>query len=428
MLKINEERFLHDLHQLASIGLLSEDEGGGRDRRVFSAAEREARRLFADLADEAGLAVRTDPAGNLSALWAEQERDDPVLLFGSHFDTVPHGGPYDGALGIIAGLEALRVLRETGEEFPVGLECIAFTDEEGRYCGLTGSQLAAGTYSREATQRFVEAARRFPDDLAAMQEFLPVQFDVENLLSSARDSARIAGFVELHIEQGPQLEHMGVPIGVVDAIFGRTSCRIDFAGRSDHAGTTPMNLRADALVAAARFVVHMHEFVRNECPGAVFTCGNVTVMPGADNVVPQEARVAVEYRANTSALLDQIGTEVDRCLSALQRDSGLSSVKRDTHRLEPRAMHDSIRRAVRDACKALGYPAIDISSGALHDAHSMAAVVPAGMIFVPSKGGRSHCPEEDTDTADLIAGANVLLNTIARLARVGVNDGSRKAP
>ncbi len=185
-------------------------------------------------------------------------------------DTVPNGGPYDGALGVIAALESLRVLKESGQTLPVTLECIAFTDEEGRYAGLTGSQLAAGAYSRDAAQQFYNTASQFAADVAAMDEFLPTAFTVDNLLAAKRPAGEVLAFVELHIEQGPQLEHAHKSIGIVDAIFGRVSCQVVFTGRSDHAGTTPMTLRADALDAAARFITHMIQFVRRRvsrgCP------------------------------------------------------------------------------------------------------------------------------------------------------------------
>lgn len=417
MLRINERRFLRDLRALAEIGVLPNDRGGGRDRRAFSAAEREARQLFIALAEESGLETYTDTAGNLSARLRSETPNARTLLFGSHMDTVPNGGPYDGALGVIAGLEVLRTLQATGESFPVTLECIAFTDEEGRYCGLTGSQLLAGTYSRNATQRFFRAVGQHPDDVNAMREFLQGGFTVDSLLQAKRPADSILAFVELHIEQGPQLEHEGKTIGVVDAIFGRASGQAVFVGRSDHAGTTPMNLRADALTAAAKFIVHMNEYVRTTCPGAVLTCGNVTVYPGADNVVPREARVLVEYRANSSIMLDRIETELDSFLQKVSGTEGVRAFKQGEHRLEPRPMHAAIQAAVTEACRTLGYSSMRISSGALHDAHSLAAVAPAGMIFVPSKGGRSHCPDEDTEQADLVAGANVLLQTILQLAR-----------
>jgi len=414
VLTIDKTRFLNDLYALANIGLLPKEAGGGRDRRAFSEAEREARRLFISLAEESGLAVRTDAAGNLSARHSV-DASAKTLLFGSHMDTVPNGGPYDGALGTIAALEALRVLKETQDDLPLSLECIAFTDEEGRYCGLTGSQLYAGTYNREETQRFCHAAMRFPDDVSAMAEILPMPFTVDNVLTSSHPAEEIAAFVELHIEQGPQLEHEGVTIGVVDAIFGLASCQVIFGGRSDHSGTTPMHLRNDALVAASRFITHMNSFVTDECPGAVLTCGDVNVLPGSYNVVPREAIVLVEYRANSTEMLDKIENKLRSYLERTEAKGKASVHMADYHRLEPRPMEPSIQQAIGDSCRDLDYSHMTISSGALHDAHSIAAVAPTGMIFVPSIGGRSHCPEEDTAKADLVAGANVLLNTLVRL-------------
>lgn len=421
MLTVNEGRFLDDLHRLASVGVLDSAHGGGRDRRAFSLAEREARRLFSALAKDAGLHIRTDAAGNVFARLPSSAPDAPTLLVGSHMDTVPNGGPYDGALGVIAGLEVLRILQESGENLPVTLECVAFTDEEGRYCGLTGSQLAAGTYSREATERFHLAASHYQEDIAAMREFLPADFAVDNSLASRLDTDRILAFLELHIEQGPQLEQAQTPIGIVDAIFGRVSCQVRFTGRSDHAGTTPMSLRADALQAAARFMVHMNSYVVDSCPGAVLTCGNLTVTPGADNVVPAEARIWLEYRANTPAMLDAIGSEVDASLELVSARTVTEAQVEDHHRLDPRPMHPAVQKAIADSCTALGYPSMTFSSGALHDAHSMAAVVPAGMIFVPSIGGRSHCPQENTEPVHLIAGATVLLHAVRRLAQHGLS-------
>jgi len=243
---------------------------------------------------------------------------------------------------------------------------------------------------------------------------------VDDLLRARRDDEDLLGFVELHIEQGPQLEHEGKTIGVVDAIFGRVSYQVVFTGRADHAGTTPMRLRADALSAAAAFITHMIGFVRDVCPGAVLTCGDVLVQPGADNVVPREARVLVEFRANSPHTLDNIDAEMHASLAKLGQRPGIGATARGGHRLDPRPMHPSIRRNIEASCAALGYSSMTLSSGALHDAHSMAAIVPAGMIFVPSIDGRSHCPEEDTAEPDLVAGANVLLQTIIRLAQNGI--------
>ncbi|HXF64853.1 MAG TPA: Zn-dependent hydrolase [Caldilineaceae bacterium] len=418
MLQINAQRFLQDLYDLAQIGAVPEDEGGGLDRRAFSPAERAARAFFTERAEAAGLIVTTDAAANLSARLSCGQAGAKTILSGSHLDTVPHGGRYDGALGVMAALEALRTLREANAPLAFDLEAIAFTDEEGRLDGLTGSRLMAGALSRAGVMRFLEAAAAYPADLEAMRQMTPGGLAVDSLLAAKRDRRQVAAFVELHIEQGPRLEQAGATIGVVEAIFGRRACQVIFYGRSDHAGTTPLPLRADALAAAARFITALYDSVLRDFPGAVATCGNLTVQPGAANVVPRRAAVTVEFRAAQEATLETLDRQV-RALAAEAARAG-----RVTHefiagsRLAPQPLDQGIQAAIQAACADLGLRSMALASGALHDAHSLAPFVPSGMIFVPSKGGRSHTPDEETDADDLVAGANVLLQTLLRLARV----------
>jgi N-carbamoyl-L-amino-acid hydrolase len=250
-----------------------------------------------------------------------------------------------------------------------------------------------------------------------MRDIVPGRLAPEKILATRRDPANTAGFIELHIEQGPRLEAAGKPIGVVNAIYGRRSERITFYGRSDHAGTTPLHLRADALVAAASFVAQVSRIGRQRYPEAVITCGNVTVKPGVYNVVPNEATVWVEFRASSVDMLD----DMELALRDLAEDSTagsdyLSFDITPTGQHDPVQMALSIQSAIRQACAALSYPTMTLASGALHDAGVMATIAPSGMVFVPSIGGRSHSPDEDTDPADLVAGANTLLHTALILA------------
>jgi N-carbamoyl-L-amino-acid hydrolase len=420
MLQINRRRFLQNLADLAQIGRLTEREGGGLDRRPFSEAERAARDFFQRQAREAMLEVGMDAAANLWARHPAGEQDiadAKTLLLGSHLDTVPNGGPYDGALGVMAALEVLRTVRESGISLPIHLEAIAFTDEEGRFGGFFGSQAIVGGHTTESIDHFLTRAGAFPEDLEAMGDIVPGGLAPSSIGSARRDPETIAGFIELHIEQGPQLEEAGVALGVVDAIYGRRSSRLTFNGRSDHAGTTPLHLRADALVAAARFIAKAPDLIQGEFPNSVVTCGNVMVKPGVYNVVPNEATVLVEFRAASAETLAQMErallTEVE-AITASPDALFFTTVPTDSQ--EPVAMDLSIREAIRQACDKLGYAQMTLSSGALHDAGSLAAIAPSGLIFVPSKGGRSHCPDEDTDPAELVAGANVLLHTVLTFA------------
>jgi N-carbamoyl-L-amino-acid hydrolase len=416
-LHINSQRFLQNLAELAQIGRIPEAEGGGLDRRPFSSAERAARDFFRQQAEMVHLDVITDAAANLSAKLPSDKPTAKTLLLGSHLDTVPNGGPYDGALGVIAALAVLRAVQESDLSLPVHLEAIAFTDEEGRFGDFFGSQALVGGHTTETIETFLTRVDEFPDDLAIMRNLVPGDLTPQAIFSAARNSDTLAGYLELHIEQGPRLAQAGKPIGIVDAIFGRRSMAIHFHGRSDHAGTTPLNLRADALLAASQFIAHTSPMVKRDFPGAVITCGDVIVKPGVYNVVPGEATVLLEFRASSAISLDQIEQALPTLAEECTADSGLSFTIQSVDRLEPVALDSSIQTAIRQACDIWGYPRLTLPSGAAHDAQALAAITPSGLIFVPSKGGRSHCPEEDTAEADLIAGANVLLHTALILAQ-----------
>lgn len=416
MLQINSNRLLDDLDSLAQIGRTPDELGGGIDRVPFSPAERAARDFFATRARAAGLEVRTDGAANLSAC-LHSPRATQTLLTGSHLDTVPHGGRFDGALGVIGALEALRTIREAGLNLAYDLEAIAFTDEEGRLGELTGSRALAGTLSPSDLDAFLAVVASTPEHLAAMQAEVPGGLTQQGVMAARRDAQSIAAYVELHIEQGPQLEHLGLPIGLVEAIFGRRAYVVLFYGRSDHAGTTPLPLRADAAVAAAHFVAQVHELVRDEFPVAVATCGNIQVQPGVYNVVPNRVEVWLEFRAADESTLETLDARIRQIAAQVASAAKVQLELRPNGGLRPTPMHEEVKEAIAASCAHLGLPYYRLASGALHDAHSLAQQVPSGMIFVPSKGGRSHCPDEMTEREHLVAGVNVLLHTLLRLGQ-----------
>lgn len=417
MVLINADRLLQDIEELGRIGRLQPEQGGGLDRRPFSAAERSARDFFAARAEESGLEVSVDGAANLSARLACGPDGARTILSGSHLDTVPHGGGYDGALGVLAALEALRTVSEAGLKLPVNLEAIAFTDEEGRLGGMTtGSRALTGRYSREDAVRFITQASNHADDFAAMQNIMPNGLSEESLLSAKRDMSSIAAFLELHVEQGPRLEHAGVTIGVINAVVGRRAYEVSFSGRSDHAGTTPMDLRADALVAAARFITQAHDSVCQTFPNAVLTCGGLESGPNVFNVVPNRAVVMLEFRAADEATIAVLDSMVRRAAAESARAARVSHTLTPTAKLAPCGLDSKIQLTIRIAAEKLGLRHMTFSSGAVHDAHSLASYVPTGLIFVPSVDGRSHCPQEATTDDDVVAGANTLLQTLLMVA------------
>jgi beta-ureidopropionase / N-carbamoyl-L-amino-acid hydrolase len=406
MLRVDGERLRSDFCELAAIGEIA---GGGVSRTTFSSAHLQAREWFLERAEVAGLAARVDAAGNHSALLASSRPDAKTLLLGSHLDTVPVAGRYDGALGVLAALEALRTVRDAGLELPLTLEAIDFTDEDGTLVGLLGSWALTGVLTPEilASPRGGRAALLAGLERAGLTE--------TGLLGARRDPEGLAGFLELHIEQGPVLEREGVDIGVVTAIVGSRSFHIVFEGAADHAGTTPMDARRDAALGAARFVVAVNETVRREFPGCVATVGQIDVEPGAFNVVPGRVTVALEFRSRDKRL-DALEKMLFDLATQDAAAAGLTTEVVPVGRWEPAELDPVIRTTIADAAGELGLSAMEMHSGAGHDAQALAGVTPTGMIFVPSSGGVSHHPSEETAWRDCVNGANVLLTAALRLA------------
>ena len=394
-----------DFDELASIGATP---AGGVDRPSLSDAHLAARAWFRRRAAAAGLETRTDAAGNESAILAGAGRR--TLLLGSHLDSVPSGGRFDGALGVVAALHALLAVQHAGLELPVALEAIDFTDEEGTLVGLLGSEALAGTLDPESLQapRGGRAALLAGLERAGLRE--------DELTRARRDPESLAGYLELHIEQGPLLERSGTQIGVVSAIVGARSHSLVFRGAAGHAGTTPMDARKDAGLAAAAFALAAEELVVRDFPGCVATVGDLRLEPGAYNVIPGTATVALEFRSPDAAALDALE---DALLGRAQSEAAARSLELEiapVGRWEPTPLDPGVCDAVEAAAEALGLSSMRLTSGAGHDAQALASVTRSGMIFVPSVGGLSHDPGELTVWDDCVNGANVLLWAALALA------------
>ena len=398
-----------DFDDLAKIGATPE---GGVSKSTFSAAHIAARKWFLDRAKAAGLDTRVDAAGNHSAvLQPRRAGSNRVLLLGSHLDSVPGGGRFDGALGVVAALHVLLAFQKTGTELPFALEAIDFTDEEGTLVGLLGSNALAGTLTHEQ----LLSPRGGREALVAGLERTGLR--EERLFDARRDPSTVAGYVELHIEQGPRLEHDAVQIGVVTSIVGSRSFRIVLRGAAGHAGTTPMAGRRDAAVAAARIILGVRETIVRDFPGCVATVGDIRVEPGAFNVVPGLARLALEFRSPDETELDSIESAMLALVRAEAESDAMEVEVSPVARWEPSHLDQGVSNAIERAAAALGLTTERLPSGAGHDAQALASVTPSGMIFVPSVGGVSHDPSELTPWEDVVNGANVLLGTVGELAR-----------
>ncbi|PWJ21940.1 hydantoinase/carbamoylase family amidase [Jannaschia seohaensis] len=385
---IDPSRFLADLHALRAIGT----RGRGVVRRAFDAEDVRARLWLAERFAEAGLTARIDPAGNVWGLRGP-------LLIGSHTDTQPEGGWLDGALGVIAGLEVARSNPE--------VSVVSFQDEEGRFGATTGSEIWSGALTLEAADAltdldglsFAEARRALPST------------------GPFPDPSDFSAYLELHIEQGPVLDQAGEAAGVVTAIVGLRQITVTLTGAQNHAGTTPMPMRRDAMTGLAAAHAAIADALRNVArPESVWTIGHVALHPNAPSAVPGRARFTVQWRDGEADRLDRMETAIRTALAEAAAATGLALEISETSALPPTAMDPRLRAALARAAEAqLPGRWREMPSGALHDATNVARLMPAAMLFAPSIGGISHDFAEDTAEPDLIAATRILAMAAADL-------------
>jgi hydantoinase/carbamoylase family amidase len=406
-LRVDADRLKTDFEELAQIGATPE---GGVNRLALSPEDLRARAWFAERTEAAGLLVKDDDAGNLSAVLRSPDPHAQTLLIGSHLDSVPNGGRFDGSLGVLAALECLRLLREHDAVLPVHLEAINFTDDEGCWRSLFGSRALAGMLTEE------DIFDLQGDNAPFRAALSRAGIDPRAVFRAERASNRLAGYVELHIEQGERLERAGVNIGVVTDIVGRTTYEIVFHGQAGHSGTTDMYHRRDALRGAAQFIVRAHEQVRARYGDGVFNCGDIEVKPGKFNVIPSEARLIVECRHANEKLMAEMEMMIVQIAREAAASNGLTVDSKPVAHMPVAPMNTAVLQAIRESCEQLGLSSAPLVSYSGHDAQIISRLTPSAMIFVPSVRGISHRPEEYTHWHDVVNGANVLLQTILRLA------------
>ena len=405
-LKINRDRLWGTLQQLATYG---RDADGQPNRVAYSDGDIAGRAYVTELMRQAGLTVRTDAAGNLIGTRPGTEPGLKPLALGSHIDMVPHGGNYDGCVGSLSAIEVARTLQEGQVATRHPLEVLIFTDEEG---GLTGSRAMAGELSAEALKVTNSTGYTIAQGIQRLGG------DTLRLASAAREKGSLAAYLELHIEQGGILDREGIEIGVVEGIVGLKWWDVTVKGMANHAGTTPMDLRRDALLAAARFVQAVNEeAVAMEGP-QVATVGRIRALPGAPNVIPGEVVLSLEIRDPSAEVIEQLYQKIHDRAMAIAASSGTSFEFKHLDTTGKPALTDpAIQNLVEKSATDLGLSSKRMYSGAGHDAQDMALIAPIGMIFVPSQGGISHSPDEFTSADDMANGANVLLHTLLRIDR-----------
>ena len=393
-------RVADDLETLASY---RDPQAPGWTRRVFSDFDRAGREWVAGRMEDAGLAVETDAAANLIGRLPGSGRRPGVVAPGSHTDTVRGGGRYDGIVGVLGAIEAVRCLRQAGAELAHDLVVVDFLGEEPNDFGLScvGSRAISGSLDEG------HLALSGPDG-RSLAEAIAASGGRPAALAGARWPDGLHCYIELHVEQGPVLEQALVPIGVVTGIVGIHRLLASIEGQSDHAGTTPMSLRRDALAGAAEAILAVERFAG----GGVATVGRIEIRPGAHNVVPAEADLWAEARSPDAGWLDNFGRNLAEELDAIGTRRHLGTKLSWISREHPVTATDWVADAIGEAARSRGVEPMSIPSGAGHDASHMARLGPMGMVFVPSRAGRSHCPEEWTDLEDIGLGIAVLAEAI----------------
>ncbi len=401
-LRVNAERLWAHLEQLAAFGRGP----GGTSRVAYSEADRQGRAQVIAWMRAAGLDVEIDAAANIIGRRPGREPDRPPLVMGSHIDTVPNGGNYDGTVGSLSAIEVAQTLREQGIALRHPLEVVIFQNEEG---GLIGSRAWIGELPPEELDHVSHSGKTIREGIRYLGG------DPDRLDEVVRRPGDIAAYLELHIEQGPVLYEEQINIGIVEGIVGIRWWRVTWEGMANHAGTTPMNRRRDALLAAARFIQAVNRIVTSEPGRQVGTVGQIEAHPGAPNVIPGRVVCSLELRDLEDAKIQRLYAAIEAEARAIARDSGVNVRFEPVNVNKPAPTDPRVRDVIEASARALNLSTKRMPSGAGHDAQDMARLGPTGMIFIPSVDGISHSPQEYSRPEDVANGANVLLHALLRL-------------
>ena len=401
---INNSRINETLQELGQLG----DSPEGMDRVAYSPEDVLGREYTINLMREAGLETRIDTAGNIIGRRAGSDDSLPAIALGSHTDTVPKGGKYDGALGVMGAIEVIRTLEDQGHVTRHPLEVINFTNEEGTrfHRWLVGSRSMAGLLEQEDLDAL-------DDDGVPLGPCLSdIGGDISRIGEAVRGPGELAAYFELHIEQGPYLHRSGTPIGVVTGITGRAVFEVEIEGKANHAGTTPMSTRRDALVSASKLVLAIQKMAAEQEICRVSTVGSIKAVPNAVNVIPGSASIGLEFRDTDMEALAAAEQELRRITDQASTDD-VVDIEVHRHRFTTSVpITPEMQELVAEAAENCGFEWESLPSGAGHDAQAVANIAPVAMIFVPSVDGISHSREEYSTPQDCANGAQVLLELL----------------
>lgn len=408
---IDAKRFERNFNAISEFGALK---GGGLTRLAFSKEDLEAREFLINLIEKNGFKLKIDNVGNIFAIYDEGcDADAKPVCVGSHIDSVPNGGFYDGTLGVMAGLEALSSIKEAGIKLKRPLWLINFSCEESsRFKTATiGSKIISGKLSQQRLHELKDE-----DGISLFEAMSAAGFKPQNLDEAILKENSLHAYLELHIEQGPVLERSAISVGVVSGIAAPIRFEITIQGKADHSGATPINMRSDALLAASHIIIAANKFAKNK-KTAVATVGYVHAKPGVLNVVPGEARLGVDLRDIDKKSLDELNLELRNFIKELSCELKFSYEIRELSSDEPVKLSEHAINLLEDEAKKLGIKTLTLPSGAGHDAMNLTKLASSvGMLFIPCVDGISHNIAEAINFKDAVAATKILTNALIRLS------------
>ena len=391
---------------IEALALVSEDKDF-LSRQYLTPQHKKVNDLVADWMKLAGMKAWQDPIGNIVGRYEGHESGLPALMLGSHLDTVVNAGKFDGMLGVATAIHCVASLQHRGKRLPVALEVIGFADEEGTRFKSTylGSKAVAGTFDLATLDRLDTAGISMRKALSSFG------LDTENIPKAARNRNEISAYVELHIEQGPVLEEKNLAAGIVTEIAGATRFTVEIIGKAGHAGTVPLDLRQDALVTASECIIKIEELAKNS-PNTVVTVGEISIKPGASNVIPGQTLFTIDLRSADNDVRRKVENELHKALKEIctKRKTKLMTTK--THSAESTSCSNNVIKQLEDAFIDCGHPTYFLPSGAGHDAAAMSDITNTGMIFIRCREGISHNPAESVEIEDIESGFQIMLKFV----------------
>jgi N-carbamoyl-L-amino-acid hydrolase len=412
---VSEQRLRDDISRTAEFGAIETDRGHGRTVLTGTEANRKAREYFVDRLEAAGLDVRVDAVGNIAGRWVPEGADSTAspVACGSHLDSVPEGGIFDGVLGVYSGLEAVRALQRVDADLDRPIDVVCFTEEEGaRFSnGVLGSSVASGRQTVE------DALAREDTDGVTVEMALS---DIGFRGSGRLDASTWDSWLELHVEQGERLQDANAAVGIVSAITGTVRCAVGIEGEANHSGSTTMAERTDALTAASELVLEVEHateaVVADHGDTVVGTVGKLDVSPNAINVVPGRVELGIDIRDVRYESMERIIDRLTERLAQLETERGVETTFERPYDIAPSEMSERCTSGLERAAETVGVPSLSLHSGAGHDTMHVASVTDTGMLFAPSHGGFSHSPREWTDWSSCATATQVLATGLADLA------------